>query len=1240
MRRLFVSLIILVLLEGLSKASMNKYCATPPFITQQVPPNILIVMDVSGSMQFPAYGPCQWDGYNDNKVAQCGTSEVNYDPSKKYYGYFKTNKYYEYSSNKFVENDSCSSTGPDCIPGNLLNWATMTRIDVLRKVLIGGKSVSTQYNTHTLEGEGGNWVFKDSNLHCKFKLVRGSYPELAHKLTIKNYKGACVVGTLSNAKIRVDVPDRERRGVIQNISDKNYDGQWDEGAPRFGLMIFSSDREGCMRAGIGTVTLSDFLNAVQSAAPYNGTPTGEALTNALDYFKQDKSYKFTYSCSGNNAYIGGPGSEKDPWTHWCQKSFILLLSDGEWNGNVDPVKPAREGHLGIYRNGNYDLRSDLRGSQTVSIYTVYSFSDTNAGRNSMQQVAIYGGFKDLDNNHWPYPYSTYPTNSRNVSLPNASCNPNGTYNDECKEWDQNGDGLPDNYFEAQEGSELERKIMGAISDILKQTSSGTAASVVSTSEEHGANILQALFWPKRYFDNNTSINWSGTLYNLWMYIGPFAVSQEIRENSDSEGESDSIKNLTLKDKVIQFYTDNSTGETKITVCNDLNGSGKLTNCDNESLSYLKTVWDAGKRLWETPPSEREIFTDVDNLTDNATEGNFISSNASVLMNYLDVDNLTLAQQIIKWTRGYHIDGLRDRVVTIGTQSHVWKLGDIINSTPQVLSVNPVNRYYEDYKDKSYYEFNFNDNGTFRHKNRGMVFVGANDGMLHAFRLGALSFPGGNIIAQLKENGGPFGSEAWAFIPKNVLPYLKYMSENDYCHIYSVDLTPYLFDASIGDPEDADSYGSPGDNKTKLSWRTILIGGFNLGGGCGNNATGAIKPPNDTGNVPSGIGRSSYFALDVTDPEDPKVLWEFSDKDLAFTTTGPAIIHIPYKKTLDNGTKVDDTSKNGYWYVAFASGPDNYDGTVHQPLYLYVLDLKTGRLKRKMQLSGTTCTVGNSDCFKDLIGGYNAFAGRMFSSVIDLGENYSDDAFYFGYNYDTQNGWKGGIIRVNTLDDPDVDHWEVSRLIKDIGPITAAVRELEDRKNNNLWIYFGEGRYFTKGDDPSSSRNIYGVKDPCYESSKLIKGCETILTLSNLDNVTNDNNADVSGYDGWYITLVHSGSEYDAERVITDPIASSYGWVFFTTFMPTGDLCEFGGRTYLWMVNYSNGGSVSNLSGKIFLQTSTGAINEIYLSKSFGKNLPDTFQGRRDDNPYHGRSHSGSIFVPPKPLAKTIQWLED
>jgi hypothetical protein len=65
--------------------------------------------------------------------------------------------------------------------------------------------------------------------------------------------------------------------------------------------------------------------------------------------------------------------------------------------------------------------------------------------------------------------------------------------------------------------------------------------------------------------------------------------------------------------------------------------------------------------------------------------------------------------------------------------NVWKLGDIINSTPKVFAGTPLNTYHVDYSDRTYYDYLLTD--AYKRKS-SVAFVGANDGMLHAFRIAA------------------------------------------------------------------------------------------------------------------------------------------------------------------------------------------------------------------------------------------------------------------------------------------------------------------------------------------------------------------------------------------------------------------------------------------------------------------------------------------------------------------------
>ena len=113
------------------------------------------------------------------------------------------------------------------------------------------------------------------------------------------------------------------------------------------------------------------------------------------------------------------------------------------------------------------------------------------------------------------------------------------------------------------------------------------------------------------------------------------------------------------------------------------------------------------------------------------------------------------------------------------------------------------------------------------------------------------------------------------------------------------------------------------------WRTILVGGLNSGG-------------------------RGYYALDVTDPNNPIALWEFAVRD---TASCPSITVLGVDKTdcdlgLTYGNPVISKLTNGDWVVMVTSGYNNTspgDGKG----YLYVLDPITGVIEKKIKAANAT-----------------------------------------------------------------------------------------------------------------------------------------------------------------------------------------------------------------------------------------------------------------------------------------------
>lgn len=236
-------------------------------------------------------------------------------------------------------------------------------------------------------------------------------------------------------------------------------------------------------------------------------------------------------------------------------------------------------------------------------------------------------------------------------------------------------------------------------------------------------------------------------------------------------------------------------------------------------------WDAGEKLARRASSEREIFTWL-----NGKRVDFTEENAALLNPYLgipdDDKSLTETKRFIRYLRGvdaYDEDEDGDR-----SEDRLWKLGDIYHSTPVVVASPPYT-----FDDPSYSAFK----ELYVDRPR-TLYVGANDGMLHAFD--ALT-----------------GEERWGFVPPSLLSKLYSQRQE---HTYYVDLSPKVDDAKLGlnwNPE----------NRT--GWSTVLI-------------------------VGQGWGGKSYTTLDISDPLHPHLLWEFSDPQrLGETWSVPAIGRVYY-----------------------------------------------------------------------------------------------------------------------------------------------------------------------------------------------------------------------------------------------------------------------------------------------------------------------------------------------------------
>ncbi|MCX5863907.1 MAG: hypothetical protein NTW42_02390 [Deltaproteobacteria bacterium] len=1335
MRKLIVFTAMAICLMAVpGYAAMTSYCQSPPFISAAPAPNVLLMIDTSGSMGWMAYS------YGDTDANHNGVLD-HYDANKVYEGYFDPLKNYVLDSNSVYQEAvggtcgktctgtlTCTSGGTNpggCDPkgtngcsssrwaccshwtavactstdsGNYLNYKNMARVDLLRWAVTGGKPDGC---AGTIQKCDPGASYPNAQLACD--------------------AAGCTLVTDGGVKVKAlwNRITGDDGGLLYQL--KNLPVQ-----PRMGSMYFDTD-------GVNqTVLIGDFTGSasidgvnpykntiatLNTQAPGGSTPIGPALWAAYAYFAQNASVFGSptpdtnahgnpfknpmYQCFDTNNDGNCQGNEFALVP--CAKNFMILLTDGQWNrggasgsvtstcsidtgyegSSADPVVAAYWLHKKGFTN---QATSPLITSKVESLYTVGLWLG-GSGELSLKNVAMYGSFDTSKT--WPGNMTDYPKVSGCAA---ADCS-GTTKGSPCTalppssaDWDKDGNGIPDTFFGASDASEIKEKIMTIIFDIMRKASSGTAVSVLSSSEGSGANLMQALFYPKRSFGAGTDVSWTSDLMNYWYYMDPFFASSQIREDTKREG-TNTYTLLDLKqDYITNFAYDSSQNKTLAHRWWDTTGTGTvITDMGTVAIEDTLPIWRAGFNLWWTEPTARNMYTSVD----GSTLIQFNTTNYSTLDDYLgQTASAAAAKATINYVRGYDcVDAAgaacvcgtanctkigRDRTVTTGVcssrktpcnsaadcpggetcaqETHVWKLGDVISSTPRIMGPGHLNNFNipspVGYNDQTYNDFIKSDD----YKDRQLAFVGSNDGMLHAFKLGKLlqNWTGKHWYEAAKQEGGTgaggIGSESYAFIPKNALPYLQYLHDEDYCHIYMVDGPTAITDASINKPSTCTltdywdcpklTTMQPAPNSDKVnfaetSWRAVLIGSMGIGGATCDAAapdTDRISTPLSVSGNP--VGWSSYFALDVTDQATPQLLWEFSNANLGVTNIGPAIVKVGgnTKRCTNNNATTCSTAAdcgtgtcvntNGRWFAILASGSTGpisnmeFKGTSDKNLRLFVLDLKTGALLRTID-TGIT----------------NAFAGSISSNVIDLEKdspsnsgNYQDDAVYIGYVKDTTTG---GVLRLVINDDINPANWTVSKVIDNIGPVTTSVANLLDRKNGKLWLYFAEGRFFYKQDDPATQRKLFGIQEPCFNaaSNSISPSCTSTLALATdlKDQTTSPSTTLTATQEGWYINMDAAGASISAERVISNPTPDNLGAIYFLSFAPTSDICNFGGSSYLWALDYKTGGRVTFImQGKALIQVSTGEIKELNLSDALTlkegrksvefKGIPPTGQG--------------------------------
>jgi type IV pilus assembly protein PilY1 len=881
---------------------------------------------------------------------------------------------------------------------------------------------------------------------------------------------------------------------------------------------------------------SKFWTWLHNESPSNGTPLRKALKAVGDYYKTDQPW---------TTMPGDPGYTADSTTKFaCRASYTILTTDGFWNGG-DPS--------GIGYAAGTDGPVQTVPSGDVTQYTAvppFSGGGVGGGVSSLADVATYYWENDLKpGSDWPNELSAstadpaswqhMATFTIGLGFTPEGIEPAGTDFTRILAWAQGGTAITGfswptpssnninniadlahaainghgDFFNVKNPQELANAFTMALAAIAARTTSTPAAAVNAS-----VLALGALSFSTGY----ESGGWSGSLAGVTL-----KTDGTIDDSLWSAGA-----------KLDSAYH-SATGFSSRTVYTDSykDGAFKSFQFNAANKASLDTVETGGLQSPALGGGDDTLDNRIGYLLgDNSYEGGIYRGRTSIL------------GAIIR----------SDPVYVAGATGNYYDSWPAIPGTPPTPAPETGHSF-----------------GTFvtqQSTKPGMVYVGANDGMLHAFRAPVPTCStvaaDGNCSLYTFPSGIDPGSEAWAFVPRAVYANLGNLTKPvNFQFRPTVDATPVRRDVFFSETDP--------DATAHAEWHTILVGGV-------------------------GIGGRGVYALDVTDPASfsaSDVLWEFDSDmpasadcvasygtckgtDLGYTVSQPNISRLHNGKwavLVPNGYFPDcstpDTPTNDLTNCQAIAAQVPKDSSGNPYSALFVLDAQTGTMIAELKTPTDISGVTSFGLATPVMGDYNG--------------DQVDDVAFAG---DVQ----GNLWRFD-LSSADPSSWTVTLVYKGLAdasghqgvqPITTMPRLFPDPTTNRFMVLFGTGKFLGVGDNGTTiTQSIYAVRDKTgdtYSQSDLTQQYlhETVVptgqpnagaTLRCVTGGADDNctttvtavNEVAASSGGWFINLyttTSDGTHNDAgERVVVNPgaIFASNTVIFETliTGAESSDVCN-------------------------------------------------------------------------------------
>lgn len=503
---------------------------------------------------------------------------------------------------------------------------------------------------------------------------------------------------------------------------------------------------------------SAFYEKLYAATPSGGTPLRPAVSKI------------------GRMYAGKllTGAD-DPIQYSCQQNFLILSTDGYWNGDgpVDIGGTAAIGDIDGVAGVPTPMKDALKKANTLADTALYYYDIDLRSEDLGNCSGAEGGGVDVCEDNVP-PSGTDNNNRQHMTtftlglgvdgslryaedyLAGGSADfnkildgsvswPDPTDKEDLHRIDDlwhaavNGRGV---YYSAKTPQALAQGISRALSGVSAMSGSGAASATSNLEPVAGDNFA--------YVASYRTVKWDGDVQAREINLTTGALSSE----DERIWSAKEMLNATLPANR-KIYFKSGTALAEFTKAN---------------------LTDAKTSGWFQPCSAGVLG----DLTQCATAGFSTDATQDVIIDYIRGDDSYEDQA------GNEKRILRDRE---------GKLGDIVSSQPVYVRKPPFG-----YTDVGYAAFS---GSKALQERTGAVIVGANDGMLHAFNADT-------------------GAEMWAYVPTPVMPYLYRLADTNYGenHRYYVDGV-----LAVGDICAQEACGE----KTGAGWKTILVGGLGKGG---------------------------------------------------------------------------------------------------------------------------------------------------------------------------------------------------------------------------------------------------------------------------------------------------------------------------------------------------------------------------------------------------------------------------